>query len=198
MRSADEPDDAVLWSRAAGGDGGAFGELFERHADRVYNHCFRRTGSWDTAADSTAMVFLEAWRRRGDVQLTTSSILPWLLAVANNVIRHQRRTQLRHRKALERLGPGVPSADHADDVAARVDDEATMQHILGVLVGMSAIDRDVLSLCLWSQVSYDDAAAVLGIPVGTVRSRLSRATQRLRSLPLDVPVARPVKAGESS
>jgi len=78
--------DSELWRRAAGHDGTAFGELFERHADAVYLHCFRRTASWSTAEELTSVVFLEAWRRRRAVRLDTDSILPWLLAVANNAI----------------------------------------------------------------------------------------------------------------
>lgn len=183
--AAEHPSDMALWEQAAHGDGPAFGQLFERHADRVYNHCFQRIG-WDVATELTSVVFLEAWRRRREVRVTTLSILPWLLAVANNVVSQQRRTQRRHRQALARL-PAVPaSADHADDVAARVDDERTMQRILAVLAGMSEAEQDVLSLCVWSDISYEEAAAVLCVPVGTIRSRLSRARKRLRALTTDM------------
>src|SRR5690606_11322289 len=58
-----EVTDGDLWQKAAKGDPSAFGALFERHADAVYNHCFRRTGSWEAAEDLTSVVFLEAWRR---------------------------------------------------------------------------------------------------------------------------------------
>ena len=72
-------------------DGTAFGGLFERHADAVYLHCFRRTASWSTAGGTDeCRLFLEAWRRRRAVRLDTDSILPWLLAVANNAIRNAR------------------------------------------------------------------------------------------------------------
>lgn len=197
MRSADDQDDLTLWQRAAGGDGQAFGELFERHANRVYNHCFRRVGSWDAAADCTSIVFLETWRRRREIRLTTDSILPWLLAVANNVVRDQRRSQRRYQRALERIPGGAAIADHADNVAARVDDERTMQLILGLLGGLSRAEQDILSLCVWSEVSYADAAAVLGIPIGTVRSRLTRAKDRLRSMTsASSKVATALKAGE--
>lgn len=199
LSPADVVDDGTLWARAATGDGQAFGQLFERHADSVYNHCFRRTGSWDAAADTTAMVFLETWRRHREVQLSTSSILPWLLAVANNVLRRHRRAYRRHRHTLERLHPAECAVDHADEVAARVDDERTMRRILHLLAGMSIAEQEVLSLCVWSQLSYSDAAAVLGVPVGTVKSRLSRARSHLRALAAQAPTSTPsLKAGEGS
>lgn len=66
--SVDEPSDVQLWQRAADGEAAAFGVLFERHARGVYNACFRRTGEWSAAEDVTAVVFLEAWRRRADVR----------------------------------------------------------------------------------------------------------------------------------
>jgi DNA-directed RNA polymerase specialized sigma24 family protein len=69
--------DEQLWSRAVEGhDSEAFGHLFERHADAVYNHCFRLSGSWSTAEDLTSVVFLQAWRRRDDVRFSGASVLP--------------------------------------------------------------------------------------------------------------------------
>jgi RNA polymerase sigma-70 factor, ECF subfamily len=57
-----EPTDATLWELACAGDGEAFGQLFDRHASAVYNHCFRLTASWSTAEDLTSTTFLLAWR----------------------------------------------------------------------------------------------------------------------------------------
>ena len=80
----DQLSDSELWRRAALHDPGAFGDLFDRHAGRVHNHCFRRTADWSLAEDLTSVVFLEAWRKRKQVRLYQDSVLPWLLAVANN------------------------------------------------------------------------------------------------------------------
>src|SRR5439155_12710089 len=98
-----ELTDAALWQRAAAGETQAFGTIFERHARTVYNYCFRRTGDWSQAEELTAIVFLEAWRRRGQVVLERDEAIPWLLGVATNVLRNLRRSQRRHRAALERL-----------------------------------------------------------------------------------------------
>ena len=176
-----ELTDAALWQRAAAGDTSAFGTIFERHASVVYNYCFRRTGDWAQAEELTAIVFFEAWRRRTQVELERDDALPWLLGVATNVIRNMRRSQRRHRAALERL-PREPVADFAGDVDERLDDERQMRATLHALHKLPRADQDVLALCVWEELTYAQAALALGVPVGTVRSRLSRARARLREL----------------
>ena len=177
----DEPTDAALWQRAAAGERDAFGLLFERHVRTVYNYCFRRTGDWSQAEELTAVVFLEAWRRRRDVQLERDDALPWLLGVATNVVRNLRRTRRRYRSAIERL-PREQVADFAVDVDERLDDERRMRAVLRVVGKLPRDDQDVLAVCVWEGLTYEEAALALDIPVGTVRSRLSRARARLREL----------------
>ena len=175
--------DQELWSQAANSYAGeAFGELFERHADRVYAHCFTRTGSWSMAEDLTSVVFLEAWRRREEVRFSGDSALPWLLGVANNATRNAQRTLRRHNLLLAKLPPAGEEADIAADAAARVDQERLAQHLLCAMGGLKQSEREVLALCDWAGLSYSEAAVAMGVPEGTVRSRLSRARQRLRDL----------------
>ncbi len=173
-----EPTDAELWSR---GDAAAFGVLFERHARSVYNHCFRGTADWALAEDLTSVVFLEAWRRHGDVRLSHASALPWLLGVATNLLRNGWRSRRRRAAALARLRP-ADEPDFADDVDGRLDDERAMRGVLDAVGQLAAREREVLALCVWAGLSYEEAAVALGVPVGTVRSRLSRARARLREL----------------
>lgn len=173
--------DGELWSRAARErDGEAFGQLFERHANAVHTHCFRRTGSWPVAEDLTSVVFLQAWRKRRDVRLAGESVLPWLLAVANNATRNAERSIRRHQRLLARLPRPETVPDPADDAAKRADEEHAMRIILGELRSLTEQEREVLALCDWAGLSYAEAAAALGVPAGTVRSRLARARQRLR------------------
>ncbi len=175
--------DEELWSHAAnGGSGEAFGELFERHADRVYAHCFSRTGSWSMAEDLTSVVFLEAWRRRSEVRFSGDSALPWLLAVANNATRNAQRSVRRHNLLLAKLPPPGEEADIAADTAARVDQERLAQHLLCAMGGLRQAEQEVLALCDWAGLSYAEAAVAMGVPEGTVRSRLFRARQHLRDL----------------
>ena len=179
--TADETD-SELWDRAIGGDPASFGVLFERHARKVYNHCFRRTASWADAEELTSAVFVEAWRRRRDVRPVKDSALPWLLGVANNLVLNHRRSLGRYRAALARLPGPDAQVDPADDVAGRLADEARMRRVLDLVERLPPRHQEVLALCGWAELTYDEAATVLGVPVGTVRSRLARARARLAAL----------------
>lgn len=176
-----EPDDGVLWSRVRRGDADAFGLLFARHSDAIYNYCFRRSGDWSTAEDLLSLVFLEAWRRR-DKELRADKVLPWLYGIATNVVRNQWRARRRFAAMLRRLPD--PSAEQATAAAAdeRLDDERQMKEVRALLQQLPRREQEVFVLCGWFDVSYDDAAFALSIPLGTVRSRLSRARARLREL----------------
>lgn len=174
--------DGQLWADAAAGDQAAFGLLFDRHVKAVYNHCFRLCASWSTAEDATQAVFLTAWRRRSDIRLVDGSALPWLLTVATNVVRDERRSARRWLAAMLRLPPDRDTADPADHVAGRVDDERRMRAVLRAARRLPRAEREALALCVWSSVSYADAAQLLGITETSVRARVSRARARLTRL----------------
>ena len=176
-----EPSDADLWARSRAGDRGAFGLLFERHARLIYNYCFRRVGSWMTAEDLLSVVFLEAWRRR-DMELPPDKVLPWLYGIATNVVRNQRRSERRFAAAVKRMPAVEPEPDFAERAVEQLDDEQQMRRVLAVLGKLPQREQDVFVLCGWMGLTYEDAASALGVPVGTVRSRLSRARVRLREL----------------
>jgi len=178
-----ELDDSVLWARSREGDADAFALLFERHAKAIYNYCFRRIGDWGVAEDLLSVVFLEAWRRRRK-QLPPDKVLPWLYGIATNVVRNRRRAERRYRAALARVPAPRFEPDFGDELDARLDDERLMGRALELLAQLPPGQQDVLVLCEWSELNYDDTALALGVPVGTVRSRLSRARSALRELQL--------------
>ncbi|MFL6142202.1 MAG: RNA polymerase sigma factor [Labedaea sp.] len=177
-----EPLDRELWDTAVSGDGAAFGRLFDRHARNVYNHCFRLTASWTAAEDHTQSTFLLAWRKRARVRLQHDSALPWLLAVATNVVRNEQRARLRRSRLAVRFPVEQPVPDHADDVAGRIDDQRRMTQVLAAAGRLPKAQREALALCVWADVSYADAAAVLGIAESSVRARVSKARARLGGL----------------
>jgi RNA polymerase sigma factor (sigma-70 family) len=179
-----EIPDARLWARACAGDHSAFGALFVRHANRIHTYCFRRTGSWTLAEDATSQTFMEAWRRRSSIAVS-DSLLPWLFVAANNVCRNTERTRRRTANLLAKTPLTEDVGDHADEVATRIDSERQMQRVLSVLRTLKRADQDVVAMCDWEGLSYHEAAAVLGVPIGTVRSRLSRARARLKALLTD-------------
>lgn len=168
-----------LRARIRAGDDDAFAELFDRYARSVYNHAYRLTGDWSTAEDVVSLTFLEAWRLRGRVDAEGGSVRPWLLGIATNVVRNTRRAAARHATAMARLPPASPVSDFADEVASRVDDAELLAAVRLALDTLRRGEREVLALCVWSGFDYAAAAEALGIPRGTVRSRLSRARRKL-------------------
>jgi RNA polymerase sigma-70 factor, ECF subfamily len=178
VRSAVLRDDADLW-RAASIDAEAFGELFERHAQTVFAFCARRTGDLALAEDLTSVVFLEAWRKRCSVRLEDQSALPWLLGTAHNVVRNQHRALRRYRAALSRLSEGSVTPSGEEETIARLDAQRALSAALEAVNRLPLEQRDAVNLVLWSGLSYEDAARALGVPVGTVRSRIARARASL-------------------
>jgi RNA polymerase sigma factor (sigma-70 family) len=177
------PSDAALWQAAAAGEHEAFGELYDRHATAVYNYLLRRTADWSVAEDLTAAVFLQAWRRRGEVVFAGDSALPWLLGVARQLRRNATRSRLRYLAALGRAGRDAASASSAGDpaelVTGRLDAERQLRRVRTAIGGLPRQQREVIELCVYAGLDQQAAAIALGVSVGTIKSRLHRARQRL-------------------
>lgn len=170
-------------ARVRAGDPEAFRGLFDEHARAVYNHGFRLTGDWSVAEDVVSLTFLEAWRLRGRVEAgTEGSLRPWLFGIATNVARNVRRAARRYEGALVRLPRQRSEPDIAEEVVARLDDQERIARVRSALAALRAPEREVLALCVFAGLDYGEAAEALGVPVGTVRSRLSRARTRLSRL----------------
>lgn len=170
--------------RVRDGDRQAFGELFDAYARSVYNHAFRLTGDWSMAEDAVSLTFLEAWRLRRRIDPCGGSLRPWLLGIATNTVRNSRRAARRHAAAMARL-PRDPEAsggvvgDFAERVVDRIDDAELLRAVRTALETLRPPEREVLALCVWAGLGYAEAAEALDVPLGTVRSRLSRARRRL-------------------
>lgn len=176
-----ERDDRELWLRSAS-DPEAFGALFERHAQAVYAFCCWRTGDWSASEDLTSATFLEAWSHRRSVTLTGTSVLPWLLGVANNLARNSARSRGRHRAAVRRLPPPPSAPSSEDEEMRRLDGGGTPGDAVGILAGLSDPEREIVLLVFWSGLSYEEAAEALGVPIGTVRSRVSRTRAKVQRM----------------
>jgi RNA polymerase sigma-70 factor (ECF subfamily) len=172
-------DDEGLWTAARNGDARAYEQVYERHRDRVFGQAARLLRSRVEAEDVTALVFLEAWRRRTDVRVVDGSVLPWLLVTTNNVVRNVARAARRHRVAMDRIASLAPVRAEAEDAFAEVDEGAGRSDVRRALAALRPADREVLLLCVVGELPMEAAAAALGVPVGTVKSRLSRAKRRL-------------------
>ncbi|GAA3582177.1 RNA polymerase sigma factor [Kribbella ginsengisoli] len=180
--------DLELWERLRSADELALTELFHRHSDAVYNFAFRRTSSWSLAEDIVQATFTAVWRRAGEGrldELTFGTARPLLLTVARyecaNAARSSRRlTALRQR--LGTLGGSTETPDHSALAVAKVDDERAMSALRRALAKVPADQREIVELVAWSGCSMAEAAQVLGVPEGTVKSRLARARRRLAGL----------------
>lgn len=174
-----------LRARVRSGDPDAFGQLFDSYAQAVYRLAVQLTGDWSAAEDAVSLTFLEAWRLRERVDPDGGSLRPWLLGITVNVVRNASRAARRHHAAVGRLPPASAVPDFADDLADRMDDAARVAQVRVLLGTFRQNEREVIALCVWSGLDYEQAARALGVPVGTVRSRLSRARARLRELAAD-------------
>lgn len=172
----------TMRARVRAGDTDAFAAVFDECARPVYNLAFRLTGNWSTAEEVVSLTFLEAWRKRQTIKLDGETLRPWLLGIAVNVTRNIARASRRHQAAMSRLPPPLAQPDFAEDLAGRIDDEARLREAGRALSSLRRGERELIALCVWSGQDYNTAAQVLGIPVGTVRSRLSRARAKLRKL----------------
>ncbi|MET3176703.1 UNVERIFIED_ORG: RNA polymerase sigma factor (sigma-70 family) [Arthrobacter sp. UYCu721] len=128
------------------------------------------------------MVFYEAWRRRDYVRMVNSSIAAWLLVTANYTIQNDFRQRRRYRNFLSRLPQPATGPDIADTFVDAEDQEQQAVTLREAFAQLRGPDRDVLTLCVVEGMSIRDAAAALGIPEGTVKSRLNRAKSRLGHL----------------
>lgn len=178
--------DRELWQQLRASDEAALSDLFHRHGDAVYNFAFRRTSSWSSAEDVVQATFTALWRRAADgtlEDLLLDSARPLIFRIATfectNVLRSRRRMRaLRERlRTAVRGDDAVP--DHSTTAAANVDSERAMRELRAILATLPAGQRDVVELVAWSGCSMAEAGAVLGIPEGTVKSRLARARRRL-------------------
>jgi RNA polymerase sigma factor (sigma-70 family) len=179
MPALSEAADSDLLAMA-GSEPEAFGELFRRHSRSVYAYCARRTGNLDLAEDLTSVVFMEAFRRRRKLQLSNTSALPWLIGVANNVIRNADRSLRRYRSALDRIPVPANGVSSEEDAMERLGAQEALASALEAISALTQGEQDVVLLVLWSEFTYADAATALGIPVGTVRSRLASARAKFR------------------
>lgn len=101
--------------------------------------------------------------------------------MATNVLRHHWRSQRRHASALERVRNTASLAHdgHEDEAIARVDALRELREASAAIRGLPRRELEALSLVAWGELTYQEAAVALGIPIGTVRSRISRARARL-------------------
>ncbi|GAA0933589.1 RNA polymerase sigma factor [Nonomuraea longicatena] len=183
--TTEECTDAAVILRSRS-DPECFALLFDRHAPALRRYVARRLGP-SLADDVVADAFLVAFRRRARYDPAHPDARPWLYGIAARLVGRHRRAEVRFYQALARTGVDEVVASCSDRVDEQVT--ATQVGLAAALADISPGDREVLLLIAWADMSYDEVARALGIPIGTVRSRLHRARTRtrlaLREEPID-------------
>ncbi|MFD9945042.1 RNA polymerase sigma factor [Nonomuraea sp. NPDC059023] len=179
-RPTADADAAVIAESLAEPD--RFARIFDLHADEIHRYAARRLGADQVslADDVTAETFLVAFRKRRRYDLTRPDARPWLYGIAANLISKHRRTETRKLRALARTAEPDGEAFEQRSVD-RMDAERLGPSLAAALAKLGAAERELLFLVTWAELSYEQASEALGIPVGTVRSRLSRTRAKIRS-----------------
>lgn len=165
----------------------AFGVIFDRHGSTLLRFLARRVDP-SGAEDLLAEVFRIAFERRSTFQPDRDSARPWLYGIAANVVAKHHRSEARRLRAIARVSAErALEDDPAERAVAAADASVRWTRVVNALATLPASERQVLLLFAWEELSYDEIALALGIPVGTVRSRpqsrsgpASRADHRTR------------------
>lgn len=173
-----EPTDGELIA-ASLTDADRFAGVFDRYWTDVHRYIARRLGS-QVAADVAGEVFLEAFRRRDRYDTSRPDARPWLYGIASNLVSGHRRTEQRHLSLLARAAGDDVAEAFEERSDSRVEAVRFRPRLVTMLEQLRPADRDLLLLIAWADLSYEEAAEVLGLRIGTVRSRLSRLRRRVR------------------
>lgn len=159
-----------------------FGEIFERHYAAVFGFVGAAVGR-DAAGDIAAEVFVRAFQLRRRFRTEYRSARPWLFGIASNLVSDHYRRQARQHRAYQRsVGRESATVDFEDEAVARSDAGSVSDLLTEALKSLRAEEVAVVALFVLEDMSYAEISETLGIPEGTVRSRLSRARARLRNL----------------
>ena len=157
-----------------------FEEIFRRYIRQIHRYLAARVGG-RIADDLAAEVFTIAFAQRQRYDVARDCARPWLYGIATNLVGTHWRQEQRRYRALARADAQTVASSDEDLVADRVSAAAAGPALAAALAGLNRGDRDVLLLVAVAGLDNQEVALSLGIPSGTVRSRLSRARRRLRA-----------------
>lgn len=182
MKAAVEPDEPATDppDLRTGDPAVVFAELFDAHAVGLHRYLSRRVGP--VADDLVAETFLAALAGRDGYDPARAEPRAWLYGIATNLLRRHCRQEDRALTATARAAAAPPTGtDPGDVVPDRVDSQLRIGRLAGGIADLNPDDRHVLLLTAWAGLDSNEVAQALGIPVGTVRSRLHRVRRQLRA-----------------
>jgi RNA polymerase sigma factor (sigma-70 family) len=171
-----------------------FAGVFDNHYAAIAGFLRRRVEG-SLADELAAETFLRAFDGRGRYDVSRPDARPWLFGIATRLLARHRRGEVRRLRAFARTGRPVADERSFEEIDARVDAAAATPVLAAALGALGAIDREVLLLFAWAELSYDEISVALEIPVGTVKSRLHRARETVRQRLVAANALSPAAAG---
>ena len=174
-----------------------FAELFDRHAGALGGYAARRLGP-DAGQDVLSETFLVAFARRASFDAAWDSALPWLYGIASRLIRRHRATEAKHLRSSAEFAGREEHISQGDleSTIARLDAELSTRQLAPRIAALPAKERETLLLYAWGDLTYEEIASALGVPVGTVRSRMNRVRTKLNPARAITPGRISTKEGE--
>jgi RNA polymerase sigma factor (sigma-70 family) len=176
---ADLTDGALIGASVS--DPQVFGLLFDRHVDLIHGYISRRVGTL-LAEELTAETFARAFAGRESFVAVHDSAGPWLYGIATNLMHKARRAERRQLLAYAKAAViSIDEPNDFDQADARMDAGQAVPRLVGALLELEPGDRDAIVLFAWQELSYKEVGTALGIPAGTVASRINRSRRRLQA-----------------
>jgi RNA polymerase sigma-70 factor (ECF subfamily) len=172
-------EDAELFTRAQRGSVDAYEEIVQRYQQLAFRTAFVITRSAAEAEEAAQDAFVKAYRALGSFH-TGAEPRPWLLRIVANEARNRVRSAGRRQRLELRLAEGFRQGDAAPSPEAAAVDADERRRLIGLVNELEENDRQVIASRYFLELNSEETAAALGIPEGTVKSRLSRALGRLR------------------
>jgi RNA polymerase sigma-70 factor (ECF subfamily) len=173
----------------------AFGAIFERHFGAIHGYLRRRFDD-EIADELTAQTFFVAFDRRSRFDQGRPDARPWLFGIATNLAHSHRRREQAELRAIAAMA--TESRTVMEGVEARIDAERLRASLAHALADLPVEESDVLCLLVWAELNQAEIASALTIPLGTVKSRLSRARGRMQAALGLSPERRPTHSEPSS
>ncbi|GAA4563996.1 RNA polymerase sigma factor [Planotetraspora kaengkrachanensis] len=158
-----------------------FAAVFDAHFSEIHRYVASRLGP-SAAEDVVADTFLTAFRNRSRYDVSRGGVRPWLYGIATNLISRQRRVEVRALRAMGRQGPEPHAEGPENRVVSDVTARGLKPALAAAIASLNDGDRDVLLLVALAELTHEEVAASLGIPYGTVGSRLNRARKKVRAV----------------
>ncbi len=169
-------DDTAIVLRAIQKDQDAFGELYDRHAVRVYRHIYYMVGNAAEAEDLTAQTFLRAWEAIGRYQVRGAPFVSWLLRIAHNLgVSH-----LRSKRESSQLHDGIVDDKTRRDPESAYEVTAEEELVREAILRLREEQRQVIILRFIEDLDYREVAEIIGKSVAAIRVIQHRALNSLR------------------